>query len=262
MRKLSRLLVALALACVLFVLAGCTGSDQRPSLSDRKSPPSGEASVATTAASAAALPPGGSYIAKARVPLVKVYESPEGVVQTHEFPNPWFVNDDMRYPVDTVFLVDRRRGDWLKVLLPVRPNNSTGWVRTSDVMLVANPYRIEVDLSDYELRLFKSDDVVMTDVVAIGAPGTPTPVGRFFIRVLLKAPDPNTVYGPYAYGLSSHSETLTEFNGGDAEVGIHGNNDASALGQAVSHGCIRMDNTKITELVSILPLGTPVEVQA
>jgi lipoprotein-anchoring transpeptidase ErfK/SrfK len=260
MRKPARLLVALALACVLLVLAGCASADQRPTLSDQKSP-SDTAPVATTAAAAAALPPGGSYIAKARVPVVKVYESPEGGVQTHEFPNPWFVNDDTRYPVNTVFLVDGRRGDWLKVLLPVRPNNSTGWIHATDVTLTPNPYRIKVDLSDYELRVFKGEEVVMTDTVAIGASATPTPIGRFFIRVLLKAPDPNTVYGPYAYGLSSHSETLSEFNGGDAEVGIHGNNDASVLGQAVSHGCIRMDNGKITELASILPLGTPVEVQ-
>jgi hypothetical protein len=38
--------------------------------------------------------------------------------------------------------------------------------------------------------------------------------------LLLKAPDPNTVYGPYAYGLSGYSEVLTEFNGGDARPAV------------------------------------------
>ena len=53
---------------------------------------------------------------------------------------------------------------------------------------------------------------------------------------------------------------LEEFNGGDGELGIHGNNDASVLGQSITHGCIRMSNEGITELTKILPLGTPVEI--
>jgi lipoprotein-anchoring transpeptidase ErfK/SrfK len=68
------------------------------------------------------------------------------------------------------------------------------------------------------------------------------------------------VYGPYAYGLSSHSEALETFNGGDAEIGIHGNNDASVLGKNVTHGCIRMDNDEITKLSKLLPLGTRVDI--
>ena len=80
--------------------------------------------------------------------------------------------------------------------------------------------------------------------------------------MLLQAPDPTTAYGPYAYGLSSHSDALDTFAGSDAEIGIHGNNDASVLGQDVSHGCVRMDNDAITALSKQLPLGTPVDVNA
>jgi len=80
--------------------------------------------------------------------------------------------------------------------------------------------------------------------------------------VLMKAPNPGGAYGPYAYGLSSHSDALSSFNGGDAEIGLHGNDDASVLGSAVSHGCIRMDNTEITKLAALLPLGTPVDISA
>ena len=103
--------------------------------------------------------------------------------------------------------------------------------------------------------------VLYTGPIADGAPNTPTPVGHYYIRVLIKAPNPNTVYGPYAYGLSSHSDVLTSFEGGDGETGIHGNDDASVLGSSVTHGCIRMDNAEITRLASILPLGTPVDIQ-
>lgn len=64
------------------------------------------------------------------------------------------------------------------------------------------------------------------------------------------------------YGLSGFSNVLTEFNGGDGVIGIHGTNDPSSIGRDVSHGCIRMSNTGITTLAATLPLGTPVEVSA
>ena len=55
---------------------------------------------------------------------------------------------------------------------------------------------------------------------------------------------------------------LSSFDGGDAEIGLHGNDDASVLGDNVTHGCIRMDNAEITKLAALLPLGTPVDVAA
>ena len=260
MGRAPRFLAALAaLLATSTLVAACSGGD-RPTLSAKKEP----ASTATTAAATTqtALQPGYRYVAQAAVPKVNVYDSPGAGQPSRTFDNPWLVNDDSRYPVPTVFLVDEQRDDWLKVLLPVRPNGSTGWIRASDVRLVPDPFRIVVDLSDHDLKVFQGDKLYMEDTVAVGAADTPTPVGEFYIRVLLQPPDPNTVYGPYAYGLSSHSEKLNEFNGGDGEVGIHGNNDASVLGQDVSHGCIRMDNAKITQLAKVLMLGTPVEVKA
>jgi lipoprotein-anchoring transpeptidase ErfK/SrfK len=240
------------------MLSACSGGD-RPTLSAKKEV--GSTATTTDATTTATLPQGYSYTAQAKVPIVNVYDAPGGAQPARQFENPWFVNNDNRYPVQTLFLVDEERGNWLKVLLPVRPNGSTGWIKRSDVNLTPNPYRIEVDLSDHSLKVYNADKLYLEDTVAIGAPETPTPIGRFYLRVLLQPPDQTTVYGPYAYGLSSHSESLNEFNGGDAEVGIHGNNDASVLGKNVSHGCIRMDNTKITQLARVLPLGTPVEVQ-
>jgi lipoprotein-anchoring transpeptidase ErfK/SrfK len=256
MRRPLRPLVALALGLTLF-LAACSGGD-RPTLSGQRLPTS--TPTTQTATTQPPLPAGYSYIAQATVPSVAVYDSPGAATPSQQFANPWYVNDDNRYPVNTVFLVEKQQGDWVQVLLPVRPNGTTGWVKSTDVHLVPNRYKIVVNLSQHKLQALDAGKVFLEDTVAVGKASTPTPVGEFYIRVLLKAPDPTTVYGPYAYGLSSHSETLDTFNGGDAEIGIHGNNDASVLGQNVSSGCIRMDNDKITLLTSMLPLGTPVEI--
>jgi lipoprotein-anchoring transpeptidase ErfK/SrfK len=96
--------------------------------------------------------------------------------------------------------------------------------------------------------------------VAIGTGATPTPLGRFYIIELLQPPDPTGPYGPFAFGLSGFSETLTSFAGGDGVIGIHGTNDPVALGTDVSHGCIRMANDVIETLAGVIPLGTPVAI--
>jgi hypothetical protein len=72
--------------------------------------------------------------------------------------------------------------------------------------------------------------------------------------------DDGGAYGPYALGLSAHSDTLSEFGGGNGQIGLHGTNDPATLGDAVSHGCVRLPNDVIAELAYELPLGTPVEI--
>jgi len=121
----------------------------------------------------------------------------------------------------------------VQVLLPVRPNGSTGWIRDSDATIASTTFRITVELGARRITVTNAGTVTYRGPVAAGAPASPTPTGNYYLRVLLRAPDPDSVYGPYAYGLSSHSEVLDTFSGGDAEIGIHRNDDASVLGTPV-----------------------------
>ena len=157
-------------------------------------------------------------------------------------------------------LIDGDDGDWLRALLPTRPNGSTGWVRRADVELRRVDEAIEVDLSARTLRLLVDGRVVVTTPVAIGAPDNPTPTGRFYVVDKLATGDPDDTYGPVAFGLSGHSLRLGEFAGGDGQIGIHGTNDPASIGQAVSHGCIRLHNDVILQLADLVPLGTPVAI--
>jgi lipoprotein-anchoring transpeptidase ErfK/SrfK len=255
-------LVALALA-----VAACGGDGTKSAQVQRP--------VATTAAPSTTTVPAPttttvpdyiSYIATVSPSVASIgsFSSPEAPAPSQQFPNPWLYEPgNPATAVPQVFLVKSRRADgWIEVLLPVRPNGSTGWVHASEVTLTQNPFHVAVSLSGRTITVTNARDVLYTGPVAVGAPETPTPTGSYYLYVLLQAPDPGGPYGPYAYGLSSHSDALATFAGGDAEIGIHGNNDASALGQDVSHGCIRMDNAAITELAKQLPLGTPVDVNA
>ena len=230
-----------ALVVVLALVGGCGGGDgDRPSLGAR----------ARSAPTSTSIPvaPGTSLVAQATAEEIPVFEAPETLAPQRVFANPWLLNDDPALPVRLVFLVRDREDDWVKVLLPERPNGSTAWVRADDVEIVPVQYRIRVELGAHRITVYDGTSVLLQEAVAVGAPQTPTPPGTYYLRVLLQAPDPNTVYGPFAYGLSGHSDVLTSFNGGDGELGIHGNNDASVLGQDATNGCVRMSNEGITRL--------------
>jgi lipoprotein-anchoring transpeptidase ErfK/SrfK len=161
-----------------------------------------------------------------------------------------------------VFLVKDQVGDRLEVYLPVRPNGSTGWVVRDDVELSRHRYRIEVSLGRHRLRLTHGSETLLDVRVGVGAAGMRTPTGVYYLKELLRPPDPSGVYGPYAYGLSGYSTVFTEFAGGDGVIGLHGTDDPSSIGQDVSHGCIRLANDVIVRMVEDigLPLGTPVTI--
>ena len=244
-------------------LVGCEDGEHA-AIGKRTTPAATSATTPLNAPTTTTVPEYISYIAavKSSVSSVAIYPWPNALEPTQWLPNPWLYeagNPDSKVP--QVFLVENQRPDgWVNVLLPIRPNGTTGWLHASDVDIIPNPFHVVISLSAHTITVTHASSVIYTGPVAVGAPATPTPTGRFYLHVLLRAPDPTAVYGPYAYGLSSHSETLEEFNGGDGEIGIHGNNDASVLGQDVSHGCVRMDNAAITALSELLPLGTPVDI--
>jgi lipoprotein-anchoring transpeptidase ErfK/SrfK len=149
--------------------------------------------------------------------------------------------------------------DWLHVYLPVRPNNTTGWIKASDVN-VSQPleWQVKVTLADHKLTLLHNGAVEFDAPVAIGTADNPTPTGTFYFTDPLDlANQPGGPYGVFAIGISGHSNTLSEFAGGDAQIAIHGTNDPSTIGQSVSHGCVRVNNDVVLKL-SKLPIGTPV----
>ncbi len=164
------------------------------------------------------------------------------------------------YGTSRVLLAEATEGDWVRVRLPVRPNHTTAWVAADQVKLENVEPTVEVDLATRTLTVRSAGTIVAQATVAIGSEDNPTPRGTFYITDKLETPDPGGAYGPYAFGLSGFSETLSEFGGGNGQIGMHGTNDPASLGQAVSHGCIRLPNDVVTLLADVLPLGTPVHV--
>jgi lipoprotein-anchoring transpeptidase ErfK/SrfK len=151
---------------------------------------------------------------------------------------------------------------WARVKLPVRPNGTEGWVQAEDLMLYVVDSQVVIDLSDRTLTYFEKGEPVLTTPVAIGSKRNPTPVGEFFITDSVTLANPDSAWGPHAFGLSARSETITEYNGGDGIIGIHGTNRPGSIGNAASLGCVRVPNEMITKLHGMVPIGTPVTITA
>ncbi len=152
---------------------------------------------------------------------------------------------------------------WYQVLLPTRPNGATGWVPAGSVTITKTPFRIFVELGARNLRVERDGAELLAATVAVGTDENPTPLGASYVTELIDNQEPEGAYGPYAFGLALHSDTLTEFAGGPGQVGIHGTNQPDLIGQPVSHGCVRLRNADIEALVGLgLPLGAPVFVTA
>jgi lipoprotein-anchoring transpeptidase ErfK/SrfK len=267
--RLRRSAAATAVVVTLVVAGTVLGTLVRSS-GEQDAAPSTTTSTTTTVPIAASAPitepepvdPEVSWVAEALVDPIAVFAAPGDAEAERTLTAEAAVTVPDQTPV--VFLVKDQLGPegWLEVWLPVRPNGSSGWVRTADVSITEHRYRIEVSLSDRELRVFDDGAVVLEHAVGVGRRDRPTPGGVYYIKELLQPPEPDGVYGTYAYGLSGFSNVLETFAGGEAVIGIHGTNDPGSIGQEVSSGCIRLPNEVIEELVTYLPLGTPVEILA
>ena len=145
---------------------------------------------------------------------------------------------------------------WYKVSLPGRPNGRTGWVPAASVSLTPMNREIVIDRGRRTLELHDHGRVVLRTKVAVGAPGMETPLGTYFVVWGFRPPDP--FLGDWAFATSAYSK-LSEWPGGGI-VGIHGTSAPQYLGQAVSHGCVRVSNSAVLVLKRYVRPGTAIRI--
>jgi len=165
--------------------------------------------------------------------------------------------------VNAVLLLERieRRGRlWLKVRLPVLPNNTVGWVpRESLGGYQTVTTHLVVDRRRLNAVLFRSGRPVFRARIAIGQGRWPTPAGKFYIRNKLTGYR-SAFYGPIAFGTSARSAVLTDWPAGGF-VGIHGTNRPDLIPGRISHGCIRLKNGDLIRLSRLMSPGTPLTIR-
>ena len=141
------------------------------------------------------------------------------------------------------------------------------WAReTKTKVPVQSPAKLTLSLADryLEVRLPGSEPVRYD--VAIGQDDWQTPTGSFEVMSKIESPawlhpitkeeippGPNNPLGDRWIGF---------WTNGEAQIGFHGTNQEELIGEAVSHGCVRMRNQDIKALYEKVEIGTRVEVVA
>jgi hypothetical protein len=150
---------------------------------------------------------------------------------------------------------------WVRLLLPERPNGKQGWVTADSVHLVRRRTRVVINRRLNRLSLYRGRKRILTASVVLGRTGTPTPKGRHAIAENIATNAPSSFLGPRVLALTAHSETINFFRGGKGRVAIHGTNRPDLLGTRASLGCVRVNNRTVLRLARLAPPGTPVLVR-
>lgn len=149
---------------------------------------------------------------------------------------------------------------WLRVMLPGRPDGSTGWIAQLGTRALVTPWYIVVNLGARRIKVFNNGRMVRSFQAVVGKPSTPTPTGQFFVEETIRMAA-GEAGGPFALALSARSNVLQEFEGGPGQIAIHGrDNLGGTLGTAASHGCVRVGTANIDWLSTRIDPGTPVTI--
>jgi lipoprotein-anchoring transpeptidase ErfK/SrfK len=151
---------------------------------------------------------------------------------------------------------------------PAPAARETGLIVGSVEAAIRQPARrmedfgLVVDISERRLYVMSGDDVVRTFPVAVGEEGYDTPSGNFTIRRMIWNPS----WTPPASAWARDKEYEAPGSPGnpmgrvkiffrEPDYYIHGTGLASSLGNARSHGCIRMRNIDAVELARLVMIN-------
>jgi lipoprotein-anchoring transpeptidase ErfK/SrfK len=145
-------------------------------------------------------------------------------------------------------------------MLPGRPNGSTGWIQRGGTRETETGWRIIASTRARRVWTYFDGHLLESFSAVVGKPSTPTPTGSFFVEETEIMPS-TAPGGPYVLALSARSNVLQDFDGGPGQIGIHGRDLlGGTLGQAQSHGCLRLATAAITWLADRIGPGVPVTI--
>jgi L,D-transpeptidase ErfK/SrfK len=125
--------------------------------------------------------------------------------------------------------------------------------------------KLVVDLSDRRVSVYQQNTLKTSYPIAVGQAGWETPTGNFQVFQMVKNPSwrhpiskevippgPDNPLGKFWVGFWADDKML---------IGFHGTDQEAVIGEAVSHGCLRMKNADIAALYRQVSIGTVVEVR-
>lgn len=125
--------------------------------------------------------------------------------------------------------------------------------------------RLILKLKQRRVFVFKGEKQVASYPVAVGKKGWETPRGNFKIIQMIRNPtwqNPWTGKVVAAGPKNPIGERWIGFwTDGKNQIGFHGTPTINSIGQAASHGCVRMLNKDVIAMFELVKVGTPVIVQ-
>ncbi|MGD1908465.1 MAG: L,D-transpeptidase [Leptolyngbyaceae cyanobacterium] len=138
-------------------------------------------------------------------------------------------------------------------------------LENSPVAAMVSDIHLVIRLADRELDLYEGETVVATYPVAIGQDEWETPVGHFAVLDMRQDPVWQHPITKEAVGPGPDNPLGSRWIGfafsDEYRIGIHGTYAEDLVGQAVSHGCVRMKGDDIEALYAVLSIGTPLVVK-
>jgi lipoprotein-anchoring transpeptidase ErfK/SrfK len=124
---------------------------------------------------------------------------------------------------------------------------------------------IVVVLHERHVYLYKNAKRQRRYSCAIGMPAHPTPKGLFKVIAKSKHPSWHNPGSAWAKGMPSvigpgyyNPLGLRALYLNAPGIRIHGTSKTYSMGQAASHGCIRLTNHNVVDIFPLVPVGTPV----
>jgi lipoprotein-anchoring transpeptidase ErfK/SrfK len=132
-----------------------------------------------------------------------------------------------------------------------------------------NEVNLLLKVGERRVYVYRGTTVVKKFPVAVGKKGWETPTGDWKVQIMQKnpgwvnifkdnkafPPGPDNPLGERWIGFWHDEKT-------DDEIGFHGTTNLQSIGQAASHGCVRMSNKDVKMLYKMVQVGTVVRVRA
>ncbi len=162
---------------------------------------------------------------------------------------------------DTLDKIARQYGTTIE-LIKIRNKLSGHGFRPGQKLSVWSvPFLLRVNKAMNRLDVEVAGRVIHSYPVSTGKTSTQTPLGEFTIKH--RYPNPTWFnQGKAIPGGDKENHLGTRWLGFDKpKYGIHGTHQPELIGQAVSHGCVRMKNEDVEELYDVIPMGTKVIIE-
>ena len=148
------------------------------------------------------------------------------------------------------------RGMWMAAVAAVAA--MAGHAEAADTVNEPVVRRVVVSIPDRKLAVVENDAVVQVFAVAVGAPNSPSPTGTF--TIVNRITDPTYYHPGKVIAAGPQNPLGTRWIGLNQKgYGIHGTDQPSSIGDAKSHGCIRLRNADVERLFERVRPGDVVE---